>query len=178
MTKRNKILLGAGVGIALLVGGIAVAVDDPHGDRQLAGIDLNNDGQVAMAEVNQVAGRRFAAFDVNTDGELTGAELLLMAGTDGRGPRYRSADNDRPRTDMAVASPTTQIVTGQASAAQSHQPVLPSDFDGNGAISAQEFSRGMATRYILMDANGNGIVSDAERHAARRGGGAGGDRRR
>lgn len=167
MTKRNKILLGAGGGVAALLAAGALATAGPHGHRG-GHADLNRDGQVTSAEITQAARVRFNAFDVNRDGSLAGAELTLMQQERGeRGNRRRHGTRgDRPIQPQPPQAQPQEASTVAASAATPAAAPIPrqlrNDFDGNGAISFAEFRRGMATRYMLLDSNGDGTVSAEE----------------
>lgn len=179
MTRKNKILLGAGGGVALLAAaGLAFAA--PDGPQRFAAADLDRDGQVAAAEIQQVARQRFAAFDVNGDGSIAGAELELMhetrSGRGGwdrhRGDRQRESRNAGPDAQAAPAPKPATVQ--QAAAPQQARP--GGDFDGDGAISLAEFQRRIATRYMLLDTDGNGTVSAEELKAVHEGRGGRGRR--
>ena len=176
MTNNTKFLLGAAGALALVAGGTAMALGGHHGARDIAEVDLNHDGQVAIAEVNKVAAQRFAAFDVDKNGSLTGAELLLLVGgkEGGRHTAFPPANASRPQ----AASPQN-LGDAPQGAASGPSRLLPNDFNADGAISLPEYSRGTATRYMLLDTDGNGVVSAAELEAAPRAGhgprGHGGD---
>lgn len=179
MNRNRKILIGAGGGAALIAAAAALAVAAPDRPRGHMEADLNRDGQVAATEIQQSARQRFAVFDVNGDGRLVGAELALMheGGRDGRGRGGRGARLAPPAT-AADAPQQAAPAAGQPIAAA--QPPVRHDFDGDGDLSLAEFQRGIATRYMLLDSNGDGNVSAEEMQAAprgmRRGGRGGGDR--
>jgi len=167
MTKRNKLLIGAGGGAALLAAAAALAIGAPDLRHGRIG-DLNGDGQITTTEIDQAARQRFTAFDVNGDGNLTGAELALAH--ESRSEHHGGRQGGRGPEQRSAPTPTT-AQPGQAGQA----PPLPAvgplrfDFDGNGAVSFAEFRRGMATRYMLIDTDRDGTVSAAELEAAPRG---------
>nr|WP_314447338.1 EF-hand domain-containing protein [uncultured Sphingomonas sp.] len=184
MANRKKLLISAGGGVALLAAAAALAVGAPDGRHGHPG-DLNGDGQITTAEIDQAARQRFTAFDVNNDGNLTGAELALAnegrgerkAGRHGGGRGERGPDRPQPAPAAAAAAAAAQPNQGVQPAQAPAAAPLRFDFDGNGAISFAEFRRGMATRYMLIDANRDGTVSAAELKAAPHGrGGWGGGR--
>jgi len=174
MTKRNKLLIGAGGGAVLLSAAAALAVGAPDGRHGRMG-DLNGDGQITTSEIDQAARQRFTAFDVNGDGNLTGEELALAH--EGRGERSVGRQGGRGERRLEQLAPTPPAAqpaqAGQAASLPAIGP-LRFDFDGNGAVSFAEFRRGMATRYMLIDSNRDGTVSAAELEAAPRGPGGGG----
>jgi len=171
MTKRNKLLIGAGGGVAILAAAAALAVAAPDGRHGRMG-DLNGDGQITTAEIDQAARQRFTAFDVNGDGNLTGAELDLAQEDRGERRGGRHGGRGGPGPEQPAPAPAA----GPAGQVTQVQPApIRNDFDGNGAVSFAEFRRGMATRYMLIDTNGDGTVSAAELKAAPHGrGGPGG----
>jgi hypothetical protein len=176
MTKNKKIWLGAGGGVALLAAAAALAASGHDGHRGGGPADVNRDGQVTSAEIDQTARQAFTAYDVNGDGRLVGAELALMhEGREGRGRRHGGRAGPAPEAAPAQQGAPAAAAPGQAAPAQAApavpaQPQLRNDFDGDGAVSLAEFRRGLATRYILLDTNRDGTVLQEEFAAAPRGG--------
>ena len=175
MEKKKKILLGAGGGIALLAATAAVAAGLGMGcePRGVAAADLNKDGQVSAAEVEQSGKQRFASFDANKDGKLTGDEMPRDRGDGGR--HGRGGEDDMPQAYQVVpaAAVTAQPGAPAHPGAAAQQPAVPQqvmlvpvrseqprmDANGDGAVTIAEFLPGHRQRLTRADANGDGALS-------------------
>lgn len=165
MTRRNKILLGAGGAATLLAGAISASA---MAQTRSLPMDANGDGQVTIAEISQAAQQRFAAFDVDKDGKLAGAEIQLMQESRGGWGRNGGPGRDRGpgrgRGDMPPPPPP-----GAAPAPGAQQAGVPNDFDGDGTVTLDEYSRGVSARSIAMDTNSDGTITAEEFRAGFRG---------
>ena len=163
MTTGRNILLGAGGAIAAFAAAAGLAFAMPDTGHRAARGDLNGDGQITAAEIDQAARQRFTAFDVNGDASLDGAELELM--NDRRGRR----GGGRPGPDLPGLSAPPAAEPAQPGTATGQPARIRFDFDGNGSVSFEEYRRGIGTRYMLIDTSRDGNVSAAELKAAPRG---------
>ncbi|HEY0148138.1 MAG TPA: hypothetical protein VGB70_03970 [Allosphingosinicella sp.] len=171
MNRKKKIILGAGGGIALLAAaGTAFAVNADCSGRNRA--DLNKDGQVSAAEIEQSGKQMFARFDANKDGKLAGAEL--PRGHDSRLGGRAHGERDGEARLYRVVQPAAPPAAGQPGAAPAQQVMLapvrgerPSpDANGDGAVDLAEFVADHRQRLTRADSNGDGALS-AEELAAR-----------
>jgi hypothetical protein len=190
MNKKTRIMVGSGAGVALLAAAAAAFALAPE-TRGPAAADLNKDGQVSAAEIEESGKRRFAEADSNKDGKLTGAEIPRRR--EGHGGRHGEGGRDRGPDGAPMyqvvqpaaiaptpgqAPPTAQVApalpgaTAQPPAPQTVMlvPVRPEpprmDSDGDGAVTLAEFMAGYRQRLARADRNGDGVIS-ADELAAR-----------
>ncbi len=107
--------------------------------------DLNEDGQVTLAEAAERRGDVFVTFDANEDGFLDAEEYVLFdearandmegQGDHGRGAMKRAADG------MLLER---------------------NDIDGDGKVSRDEFLTQAEAWIVSMDSNGDGVVTTAD----------------
>jgi hypothetical protein len=182
--NKMKIAVGAGGGAALL--GLAAAGFALAPERGGPGMaDLNKDGQVTAAEIDQSGKQRFAQLDTNKDGKLSGDEMPGgRGGHDGRGGYGRGErGGDGARLYQVVqpapgsagqpgALPQVQGAPQQLLLAPVRAEGRSMDPDGDGAVTLAEFLAGHRQRLIRADTNGDGALSKAELAARpHRGGG-------
>src|SRR5687767_7421863 len=115
--KKVATLVGAS---ALALVALAAAALAMAPERGLAALDLNQDGQIVDAEIQQSARQRFAELDSNADGRLTGAELPRGRRGDhgGRGGRHHDSDqasNGRSVPPAGDSAPQAVRADGQRS---------------------------------------------------------------
>lgn len=137
--------LFAAAGLAALAGaaGLALAqtggaTPPQQGQRQhhLMGADANNDGVLTRAEFDASRAARFAQQDANNDGQLTREEMRA-----GRG-HHRGGWGRRGGGMHMLAR---------------------ADANNDGNITREEFLAGPTQRFDRMDANDDGVISQAER---------------
>ena len=174
MNRKKKIILGAGGGIALLAAaGTAFAVNADCSGRNRA--DLNKDGQVSAAEIEQSGKQRFAELDADKDGKLSGAEMPRgRGGREGRGGHGRVERDGKEGPQLYEVVQPAPVAAQQGAAPQpqaARQQVLlapvraerPSpDADGDGALTLAEFLAGHRQRLTRADSNGDGALSAEE----------------
>ncbi|PSJ38157.1 EF-hand domain-containing protein [Allosphingosinicella deserti] len=150
MNNKKKWLFGGG-GLALLAAGASGFAVAP-GPRGLAAADLDGNGQITAAEAASAAQQKFAEADANKDGRLTADELPR------RGGRHHHRGHRDPPPG---AGPQAQPQPGPTT----QRPEL--DANGDGAVTASEFTDRLQQRFARADANHDGIVSAAELAAAK-----------
>jgi hypothetical protein len=177
MNKKRKIALGAGGGVALLALAAAGFALAPEG-RGPGRADLNGDGQVSAAEIEQSGKQRFAELDADKDGKLSGAEMPRgRGGREGRGGhgRVERGREEGPQLYQVVQPAAAAAPGGQSGAAPQPQaapqqvllaPVRPQrpspDANGDGALTLAEFLAGHRQRLTRADSNGDGALSAEE----------------
>lgn len=137
---KHKILLSSLL-LASVAAIAAPAIADNHGKRGdgITRLDTNGDGTITRAEADAPRLERFAAADTNGDGALTQAELETHAEAE----RQRRMEERKARHFARL------------------------DSDGNGTISAEEFTNRGSGRFARLDANDDGSVTAEEIEAAR-----------
>ena len=71
---KTKVLV-AGVSVAVLIAGIAIAQVSVHGERKFQRIDTDGDGRISNAESEAFRADRFRKLDADADGFVTKAEM-------------------------------------------------------------------------------------------------------
>jgi len=167
MEKTKALRFGAAGAIGLVVLAAAALAIAPE-RRGLASMDLDKDGQIVSAEIQQSARQRFAEIDSNGDGRLTGEELPRGRYGRGHGKHGRGHDRDAARTKSWPAAP--------AAARPGSVPVQPqpvrrglagADLDGDGALDLREFYARHLARAVRADSNRDGTISAEELEAHR-----------
>ncbi|MDB5697238.1 MAG: signal transduction protein [Alphaproteobacteria bacterium] len=148
----KRLAAGAAALLALGVGvGIAAAPD-----RDLRG-DVNGDGAVTLAEMQQSAAQRFQKLDVNHDGKVTQAERdarrAEFAGKRG-GHREHGADGVGEHRGRGGHGGHDGPHRGERFAAL--------DANHDGVVTLAEFTAPAAERMQRIDANRDGKVTLAE----------------
>lgn len=116
----------------------------------LQNMDVNNDGNVTMEEVRNFHRADFDSFDMNADGTLTTREI---------GKFVREMQNTRPRnvenSNNLYEDIENNLVTGMGFL----------DANGDGVISAQEFTEPRIQETAEYDLNNDNVISAAEMRA-------------
>ncbi len=134
--KRHPLRTQAGIAVA--IGGLAVASGAWAGDDKMQAMDTNKDGMISAAEHTAGAKAMFGGMDADGDGRVTAAEM-----------------------DTAHASRDG----GSAPAMSSAEKIKTIDTDGDGALTAEEHEKGARGKFTKMDVNGDGSLSVEEMRA-------------
>ncbi len=109
--------------------------------------DLDADGAITLAELEEKRADVFYAFDADDDGVLTAAEYAYFN-------EARAADMENmPEQARAGMSAAEEGMT------------LPfNDTDGNGSVSREEFLAAAKAWLVLIDRDGSGDITAADFH--------------
>lgn len=146
---RISTIITGGLLTAALAG---TAMAGPMGARA----DSNKDGQVTRAELNTQIDTRFKAIDANGNGQIETAEM--EAARQQRQAKW--AERRAARSGEAVTARS-----GENRGAMRGGKRGKIDANGDGVISRTEFGAHALKRFERADADGNGIVTEAERAA-------------
>ena len=163
--KKSIILSALLAGSALVgVGVVAVAQDGPsmhhkggdHGPMgfgpggpggfdgpRLEDLDADSDGNITKAEIDAHENAQFSEMDANNDGSISPAEMTSFG--------------DMKREEMRL----------KMEAKRQEFMLARLDTDKNGLISRAEFTSKPNPMFEKVDANGDGVIDEAERTAAR-----------
>jgi len=154
--------------------------------------DQNNDGKVTQQELQTAISAKFAAIDANKDGKVTEDELSAMRGKR-KGERFAKLDanNDgaitpdeappRMKQHFAKADADGDGKITQAELAEGWQKKMRKggpgkqgkmawfDEDGDGSVSADEFSQRAFKWFERADADGDNTVTADEMKSMRKG---------
>jgi Ca2+-binding EF-hand superfamily protein len=133
MTAPTVLLLALAATLSLAAP-VALAKDAPNAG-EFAAMDANKDGEVSSGEHEDYARKLFVMVDTNQDQEITAAEL------------------------DAADSKLTTYSGGNANAAT---VIRRRDTNGDGAISQTEQATGARDKFIFLDANNNGSLTEQE----------------
>ena len=144
----RKIILGGGLAAIIAAGAAIAAVNATDSGGKS---DVDKDGKITLAEMQQRTAERFKRLDTNGDGTVTKEERQAARDSwrEHRGGRHGDGGPGRGggRGDFF----------GRL------------DTDGNGAVSMPEFNAKSAERFARLDSNKDGQVSKDEFEAAREG---------
>jgi len=137
MGYMRKILLAA-VGFAALAGaaGVAAAQDQQQRPRGVFAFDANTDGTLTRAEFDAGRTAQFTRLDANNDGQLTREEMRAQWGERRHGRRGGGHHGAGLRG---------------------------ADANNDGSISRDEFLARPIAMFDRLDANDDGVISEAER---------------
>jgi hypothetical protein len=163
--------------LALLAGGVASAQADgiaDHGrdttraqlvaqlDARFAQLDTDRDGFISAAERTAAHDRhvaeRFARLDADKNGAVTLAEMKAARGMHDAAPGERRG-RPGPRGMRGMH--------GMGGGLGGEHAGMGRDADQDGRISKAEFGAAALSRFDRADTDRNGVLSDAERQAAR-----------
>jgi hypothetical protein len=171
MTLNKKLLVGAGIGLAVAAAAFALSYSGKSG--RYAAFDLNGDNAVALTEVREIGQRRFAVLDVDSNGAIAGAELpLMLHGSDQRGGGL-GGPVSRPDDRRALAADSADSAAPQIGSGDTGGEVpqalasLPMDYNGDGAIQGNEYVAGFTAPFALRDIDGDGTLADEELRSGR-----------
>lgn len=124
---------------------IAMAENGVPGSHFIENWDLNEDGQVTLAEAQERRADVFYSFDADEDGYLNAEE-------------YGYFDEARAN-DMAGQGGHGK---GAMKNAEGGMHLAFNDSDGDGRVSSEEFVARTADWITTMDRNGDGVVTTAD----------------
>lgn len=202
---RNRLILSAALFSLAVAGGVAAhsqtAARPATGGAERVRPDADGDGNLTRAEAMAAAAARFARMDANADGRIDAADreagrerrreaMFARIDADGNGAISRAEfdaagaamEQRREARGEARAHRGGEHRRGPGGrafrAGQRSEAARAADTNNDRAIDRAEFMAAAEARFARADADGNGIVSAAERRAmrpARRGAsGAGG----
>jgi Ca2+-binding EF-hand superfamily protein len=134
------------VAAAALLGGLALAGDQPHGDgpRDEMRADKDGDGRVSRAEADAAAAERtsewFTKLDLNKDGYVTQEETREARET--RRTNMREAFDERFKAADANSDGSLSLDEVQADMPKLAERFTAIDKDKNGLLSKEELQRG------------------------------------
>ncbi|MBV1868314.1 MAG: EF-hand domain-containing protein [Marinosulfonomonas sp.] len=138
-----KIRMILPVVIALTTGGVALAQQGQPGLHFVENWDLDENGQVTLAEVQEKRGDLFYMFDQDENGKLNDVEYALFDET-------RQADMDENAGGHN---------NGQMRGVNTGLTLEFNDTDGDGLVSEEEFVTKTADWFGNMDSNGDGFIT-------------------
>ena len=165
MDKKKALRLGAAGAVGLVaLAAAAIALAPEH--RGLASMDLDKDGQVVNAEIQQSARERFAEMDDNSDGRLTGEELP-RGRRRGHDQYYLGHDHDGELQPQPASTVAAQPGSVSAQSQPIRRGLTGADRDGDGALDLREFYARHLARAVRADSNRDGTISAEELKAYR-----------
>ncbi len=143
-----------------------------------SGADVNHDGALSLAEMRADADRFFGVLNANHDREIDPAELAVYEGqiapeirvgissydgiSSGNGPKHASGlSSDFSKTgtpEVPLERDSTRRGAGRFGLLATPNPVASTDTNLNRGISAEEFGRAARERFMLLDANHDGLI--------------------
>lgn len=139
MTIRGNLL----VATALIAGTAAFAQQGQPGAHFIENWDMDEDGQVTLAEAQEKRGEIFIMFDQDENGLLDAAEYDLFDET-------RQADMDENAGGHQK---------GQMRSVDQGMMREFNDANGDGQVTRDEFLANAETWFSMMDRNGDGVVT-------------------
>jgi len=130
--------------------------------------DANHDDKITLDEFKADAMRFFASLDVDHDGEIGPDEIERYETVVAPEIRVMSTYGDpslaKQDDDGNITPPPypTRLGAGRYSFLDMPEPVVSADTNFDRAVSKQEFLQAAITRFKMLDANGDGVLTRDE----------------
>lgn len=165
--KRTPLVIAV-VSLGLSTAGVALADKGPG--KFMRFFDSNQDGSVTLEEFNQASADRFARMDSDSDGKLTRDEFQEYIKS--RRAERKQAKFARMDTDGDGAVSKAEYVAYKTAKAERRFAYMDKNEDGK--VDQSEYAQCMKKRghhhkgriFDKLDSNGDGVVTQAESHAA------------
>lgn len=131
-----------------LVAGLAAAQQGSPGAHFIEQWDMDGDGQVTLAEAEEKRGEVFAMFDQAADGTLDAEDFKAVA----------------EHMDAELGAQGAGHGMGKGPGKFIHDAMTAefNDADGNGVVTAEEFTAATKTLFSQIDRNGDGVMTTAD----------------
>ena len=133
---------------AIALGSAAYAQQGNPGGHFIENWDMNEDGQVTLAEATEKRGDIFTTFDENDDGVLSTDDYAMF-------DEARANDHEA-MADGGMGQGGGQDREGQGMSMEFN------DVDGDGQVSRDEFMARTSDWFANMDRNGDGTITTAD----------------
>lgn len=130
---------------AIALGTAALAQQGNPGAHFIENWDMNEDGQVTLAEASERRGDIFTTFDEDDDGLLSASDYALFDEARGNNKQGRNRGQGRGQ-DRENQGMTIDF----------------NDVNGDGQVSRDEFTARTKDWYAQMDRNGDGSITTAD----------------
>lgn len=131
-----------------LVAGMALAQQGQPGANFIEQWDMNDDGQVSLAEAIEKRGEIFVMFDTQADGTLDASDWGGVA-------EHLAAENANKDSGHNMGNGPGKFIHLAMTAAYN-------DADGDGLVTDAEFAAATATLFGQIDRNGDGLMTSAD----------------
>ena len=166
---RKTVLAGALVALTLAAGGVALAQQSPDRTQARAlRADADGDQRLSRAEFVDARIQRLAAADTDRDGSVTREEMRAVAQArraERADARFERLDADNDGVISKAEFEARGEPRGDAGAHRGH--ARAGRMGDRGPVVIAEARARAEAGFALMDADGDGYVTAAERQAAR-----------
>jgi Ca2+-binding EF-hand superfamily protein len=131
-----------------LVAGLAIAQQGSPGAYFIEQWDMNDDGQVTLAEAQEKRSEVFAMFDQAEDGVLDASDWVGIS--------------DHMEAEMAEKGAAAGMGHGPGKFIRESMTAAYNDADGNGEVTLEEFVTATKTVFTQIDRNGDGLMTAAD----------------